>query len=619
MKKLVSIILFFLSAQFICAQSNPVLRDSVERVLKNAKTDTATCFALLKRIVDLSPAEHETAVYASKWAVAAAKKNGNKECLTQAWYTLGRCYQIIGDYNTAIRYFKIAAKLAEKYKFYETQASLYDCFATIYGAVKQYKLSEQYYHKAIELSERKKLNFNLPAIYFNLASLYYEAKPDSNYTQNALKNLNIALNRADTAKNWDVIAYGLWLKSLIYEEKLHNDSSVVFVDRAFLIAKAHDMTDFYCPYYHQKGMMLVKKGKHNEAINIFEQGLKTAEQIHSHLWQYNFYQELAKVSAEKGEYEKALEYHIQHKMYYDSVVNTENFAKINDLETQLKIEKKEKEKKISDLLLQKSEQRQQNLWIIIISISVLVLGLVVFVVVLVRNVRARRQAYHKLQQKNIEIQQQGEQLAKLSGEITKYQSQMNPHFVFNALNSIQGFVVNNEKEKTLLQLGNFSKLMRTTLNNSNHELISLENEMDYLKTFIAFEQERFKNKIGFTIDLNVDGKETMVPPMMIQPLLENALKHARLGDVSDATIGLKIEEENKHLKITVTDNGKGIAGDKNEIIKQSHSMSIIQSRIELAYEREKMQMPLNYFSIASVPQLERGTRVVFYLPMLAEF
>jgi len=238
---------------------------------------------------------------------------------------------------------------------------------------------------------------------------------------------------------------------------------------------------------------------------------------------------------------------------------------------------------------------------------------------LARNVRARRRAYTMLLQKNIAIQEQGEELARLTGEINRYKAQMNPHFVFNALNSIQGFLVSNEKEKTLQQLGNFSKLMRTTLNHSNHEWISLENETDYLNTFMAFEQERFRNKIGFAVDMRVDAKNTMVPPMMIQPLLENALKHARLGDVQNAAINVTVLTENDLLKITVSDNGKGINGNINELIKDSHSMAILRSRIALAFRSEKKEMPSETLRITSVPVLFQGTCVEFYLPLITEF
>lgn len=614
-----ALVVVFALAQNLSAQSGSPLYDSIVNVLSHAKEDTATCHRLLTWTDDLSPAEHKTAVYVSKWCVTTAKRIGDEKCLTEAWYTLGRCYQIIDDYKTALNYFKIVARLAEKNKLYKTQAALYDCYASIYAASREFTLAEKYYQKSIALAKKHNFKLNLAASYYNLASLYYEAKTDSDYVQKTLTNVNIALSVADTNLNWDVIAYSLWIKAMVYDENLNNDSSVFFIDKAFRIAKAHDLTDFYNAYYQHKGIMLCKKKRFKDANDLFIKGLKNAELTHSYIWQYNFYELLALTAVEQGDYKSAYEYRLLHKTYYDSLVNTENFAKVNDLETALKLEKKEKERKISELLLQKSEQRQFNLLVIIISIGVLVFGLIIFVFLLVRNVRAKKEAYLKLQQKNIEILHQGEQLAKLSGEITKYQSQMNPHFVFNALNSIQGFVVNNEKEKTLTQLANFSKLMRTTLNNSNHALITLNNEVEYLKTYIDFEQERFRNKISFSIEMNVDANETMIPPMMIQPLLENSLKHARLGELDDAHLKLEINEVNGMLKVAVTDNGKGILGDGHEIIRNSHSMSIIQSRIKLVFEQEKTDLPDNYFTITTVPILSRGTRVEFFLPVLSEF
>ncbi|HYG49774.1 MAG TPA: histidine kinase [Flavobacteriales bacterium] len=603
-----------------CARENNVsLKDSIEKVLEHSKTDTVTCFRLLQWASNLSTAEHKAAVRVCKWAITAAKKNGNKKCLAQAWYSLGRCYQVIDDFKTATVYFKKAAELADKYGFYGLQGKLFSCFANTYSAVKQYTLAQQYYYKAIKVIKAHKLKDDLPGIYFNLASLQYEAKPDSNYIENALANIRQALATAQPDDNYDVIAYSLWLKGLIYAEHYSLDSTIVFMDQAFAIAKQYDFADFYSPYYFYRGQFLKSQEKYTEALQVFAIGLEDAQKKKSNLWQYNFYGEMANVTAHLGDFKKAFEYHKQYKVFYDSVVNTENFGRLNDLETQLKLEKKEKEKEISNLLLQRSEQRQQNLWWFIGSTVLVVLILSIFVIMLVRNVRARKQAYLKLQQKNIAIQQQGEQLAQLSGEISRYQAQMNPHFVFNALNSIQGFVVNNEKEKTLEQLGNFSRLMRTTLNNSNQISIPVSNEIEYLKTFMAFEQARFRNEIQFKVDLRADDKETMVPPMMIQPLLENALKHARLGDVEDAMIQLEIHADQNLLRIAITDNGKGIQGNVNEVFKRSHSMSILKSRIQLVFDREKMPLPHSYFALASIPVIARGTRVEFCLPLISEF
>ena len=137
----------------------------MELVLHNAKTDTTTCFGFLRWVSNIGTAEHETAVRVSKWTIDAAKKNGNKKCLAQAWYSLGRSYLVIDDYKKATIYFKKAAELAEKYHFYELQGKLYSCFANIYSAVKQYKLASEYYYKAIHVLKEHGFKNDLPGIY----------------------------------------------------------------------------------------------------------------------------------------------------------------------------------------------------------------------------------------------------------------------------------------------------------------------------------------------------------------------------------------------------------------------------------------------------------------------
>ncbi len=627
MKRLFIILNLAFAVSNLQAQKNTgSLLDSMQHVLSISKTDSTTCNRLLRWVSDLVTAEHETAVLVSKWAIKAAKKNGNKKCLAQAWYSLGRSYLVIDDYKSAMVYFKTASQLAEKYNFYALQGKLYSAFANTYSAVKQYATAREYYYKAINISKERGFKDDLPGFYYNLASLEYESKPDSNYVKNSLTNINNAISSSNYKSNYDVLIYSYWLKALIYSQKLKSDSAAIFIDKAFSISKEFNYTDFAQVYYSYKGMFYKNKRKYNEAVSVIKQGLLEAQKSHSQLWIYNLYGELANVYALMGDYKNAYNLQHMHKMYYDSVVNTENFAKLNEVETQLKIEKKDKqvlkatkEKQIAKLQFQKSDQEKQNLLVLTVSIGVIVLILAVLLFILIRNIRSRKEAYIKLQQKNIEIQTQGEQLIKLSSEITRYQTQMNPHFVFNALNSIQGFVVNNEKEKTLQQLGNFSKLMRTTLNHSNHELIEIENEIEFLKTYIAFEMERFNNCIQFNVDVKVDKTETMIPPMLIQPLLENALKHARLGDVANAEISLKIYQEGNLVKILVEDNGKGIVGGTSGIINQSHAMSIIQSRIKLVFKSEKIDLPNEFFKVISTPEIMSGTRVEFYLPFITKF
>lgn len=115
----------------------------------------------------------------------------------------------------------------------------------------------------------------------------------------------------------------------------------------------------------------------------------------------------------------------------------------------------------------------------------------------------------------------------LKAESRALKSQMNPHFIFNSLNSIDSFIINNEPEMASDYLTKFSKLIRNILEYSNQETISLDDEFKSLKVYLKMEQLRFKNKFNYTIQIDdeIDSHKTFIPTMVIQPFVENAIWH----------------------------------------------------------------------------------------------
>jgi tetratricopeptide (TPR) repeat protein len=309
----------------------------------------------------------------------------------------------------------------------------------------------------------------------------------------------------------------------------------------------------------------------------------------------------------------------------DSMNKVNNTVAIEELKTQYETEKKEKaisvlqkDNEIQQLQIEKEATVRIRLIITIISIIVIAALLGWLAIFLSRNIKERKAAYIKLQQKNIEIQLQGELLSEQAKLISKYQSQMNPHFVFNALNSIQGFVINDKKEKTIEQLQLFSSLMRQTLKNSDNEYITLNLEADYLNTYIHFEQSRFTDPLKFEITMPEESDEMLIPPMMVQPFVENAIKHAGLHTMKDARISLKLESlklegGEELLKVSIKDNGCGFDVNAKDIFKRSHAISIVKARLEILFSAEKKEFKEEYLQLISKAQ--QGTEVIFYVPL----
>lgn len=169
------------------------------------------------------------------------------------------------------------------------------------------------------------------------------------------------------------------------------------------------------------------------------------------------------------------------------------------------------------------------------------------------------------------------------------QSQMNPHFIFNAMNSIQHFIIDNNTDEALMYMGEFSKLIRQTLDHSSKQRICLEDEILYLKTYIHLENMRFKDAIDFKLDVSnsLDTYEVTIPPMLIQPFVENVFVHAFDSNSVNPTLELLFRKTGNLLLCEVKDNGKGMAKDNLNKLYSSKGIKLVEERITLLQGNNK--------------------------------
>lgn len=167
------------------------------------------------------------------------------------------------------------------------------------------------------------------------------------------------------------------------------------------------------------------------------------------------------------------------------------------------------------------------------------------------------------------------------------QAQIYPHFIFNCLNSIQQFILQNEKEEAILYLGKFAKLVRGMLHASAAGKISLEDEMELLHHYLSLEQLRFDHQFAFDIRLaeGVDAFELEIPPLLVQPYVENAVLHGIVGrKTGGGMISVQFATQADYLEVTIVDNGKGIMSAEATSGAKKHKsvgMSITRERLEL--------------------------------------
>ena len=211
-------------------------------------------------------------------------------------------------------------------------------------------------------------------------------------------------------------------------------------------------------------------------------------------------------------------------------------------------------------------------------------------------------------------------------EMKALQSQMNPHFIFNSINSIQGFILKNKVDKALGYLMDFSKILRQTLDNATKEYISLAEEIEYIKYYLNLELMRFDKK--FTIDLRIpeelDSQNILIPPMIVQPFVENAIRHGLLHK-SDGPGLLIIEfqaEGDQELRCTVEDNGVGrkrskeMESWKSQTTHKPQSTRITRDRIDLLNTFSPSdKYKVKIIDLYDEKGIGAGTRIEIILPL----
>ena len=161
---------------------------------------------------------------------------------------------------------------------------------------------------------------------------------------------------------------------------------------------------------------------------------------------------------------------------------------------------------------------------------------------------------------------------------------MNPHFTFNAMNAIQDYIISNDIDNSLKYIGEFAKLIRKTLENSSKQTITIEEEMEYLKSYIIIENMRFDNRIEteFHIGDEVDAYHSKIPTMLLQPFVENVFVHAFNASHPSPKLTISFEMLSKNiLECKIIDNGMSLNAAKKTKIHHSKGIQLTKERLSL--------------------------------------
>jgi len=201
-------------------------------------------------------------------------------------------------------------------------------------------------------------------------------------------------------------------------------------------------------------------------------------------------------------------------------------------------------------------------------------------------------------------------------------SQMNPHFFYNALNTIQSYILSNDKKQAVNYLSKFSNLTRTILEMSEKETISIAEEVKTLGLYLDIEKARFEEDFEYQIlvDKKIDAENIKIPTMLLQPYVENVVKHGLLHKQGKKLVTIHFQKIDKHIRISVDDNGIGRqkSAELNAIKNKNHqsfASEATQNRVNLLNQYNQKNISIQFIDKTNLSQQTIGTTVVFEIPI----
>jgi len=276
------------------------------------------------------------------------------------------------------------------------------------------------------------------------------------------------------------------------------------------------------------------------------------------------------------------------------------------LEVNISYETEKKEHELSRLSednINKEKQLRQS-YITVAGSIILVLLTLLLAIVLIRQNKLRNE------QRTLLLQQR------------LFRLQMNPHFLYNSLASIQNFIIHKNPSEASSFLSKFSKLVRQILNSSATEYISLDEELDSIENYLSLQKIRYRDMFDYSIETDeaMDTETTSIPPMLAQPFIENAIEHGLKNKDSKGFIHISIKQANGYFILEIEDNGVGRAKAK-ELEKaerkdhKSMATTITADRLNSLNKKLKQKIRFEIIDLKDEKGNATGTKVVFEIPL----
>ena len=552
---------------------------------------------LLRLLFNHIGKQEEKFMYYSK-KLAFYKKHGPIENTAYCYHAIAEYYRYCAAFDKAIEYYLRARDVFKSFDPVNC-AREKETVGTAYMEWGNLDNAEVYLQSA--LKDLKSLNENCFISYHQLGDIYFER-------QAYKKALHFYFEGKKYAHDPQFQAIHMVNCAAAYLQENYMDSAIFYLDSAEMIRQKDNLRISYTQgnleidYNFYKYYVATRNS--TQALQYLKAALKGAQREKFIPLIMKYTKEINSCMLKKGDSLEALRYLIRYHAIQDSTAAMNIKARIASFE--IEQQQQQKEDEIQQLQIQKTSQRNYYL----------ITGALLLLIVLAILSRLRYKRKRDREQLASDFKKQ---LAQ--AETKALRAQMNPHFIFNSLNSINSFVMDQKHEIASEYLIKFSKLIRLILDNSRSETISIEKELETLKLYVLLEAARFDNrfKCVYHIADEVDTSSIMIPPMLLQPFVENAIWHGLMQKEGEGTITVEIQKQDEEfLNISITDNG--IGREKAAELKsksathKSHGLKVTSQRIEMMNRLNSSGAKVNIADLKDEQGRALGTRVELIIP-----
>ena len=556
--------------------------------------------------------QHVKEIYFLKEAEKLLIETDELYLLARVYSKIGQAYKKINLVGPSLLYFNKVIDLTEKepgdnFKLKKIIANAHKNTGEILTSLRQYDLAIIAFNKAIRINKEQENHFFLAINYQELAY----AKEQLGLLNEALIDYNKAAfiyENTFESELGKAIIYSC-IGELYLAKGMYKEAMVILKDAAKRAEKTDDKLHI-ADIYMNLGKSQSFTGQINLAKTNILKGIKMSEvgseslEVRMFENKINAIKVLSDIYQSEKNFEAALKLYKTADSLKNRVSDKRNVSYLNGLllkyenETKLNLVKALKSKEV----LSASTQTNVALTVLLSVIAVLLITVLLFI-------------FHRQQQSN-----QEKKILALEQNMLK--SQMNPHFIFNSLNSIKQYIIGNEIENAVYYLNKFAKLIRKILDTSNKKDISLAEELETMTTYMTIENMRFSNEIDFKINVadDIDLKKIRVPSLILQPFIENSLWHGLSSKLNDKKIIIDVENTiPDYISISITDNGVGRKVSAKRKLKEtfkrrSVGIEITRERLYLFAERFNRSFELKIEDLYDEYNVATGTKIILNIP-----